>query len=153
MLQGWTRSSSRQPSSALSDDVYSGGIPAARKGSQASGIERAASQSPNSATPVVLNGVLSLANAGTWLQMLRSKLSNNPDRRTSDFDDGPGRDGTVSGMCFSPQQLEEDAFDYPLPIRRSRSDALHDRHFQSLSGRRGSELTRASSVGESKKDL
>lgn len=125
--------------------MFGGVIPAGRK---ASAMERAASHSPGSTTPLVLNGVLSLANAGTWLQMLRSKLSNSPDRRRSDFADGPdpARDGTVSEMCVSPQQLEEDAY-YPLPIRRSRSEALHDRQLSSVHCRRGAELTRASSAG------
>lgn len=115
-------------------------------------MERAASNSHSlgSTTPLVLNGVLSLANAGTWLQMLRSKLSSSPDRRRSDFADGPdpARDGTVSEMCMSPQQLEEDAY-YPLPIRRSRSEALHDRQLSTVHCRRGAELTRASSAGVS----
>ena len=150
-LQGLTRSNSRQHSSALSDDVFGGSIPAGRKASQASGAERAASYSPESNTPLVLNGVLSLANAGTWLQMLRSKLSSSPDRRRSDFAEGPDpgmgmRDGTVSETCTSIQQPEED---HPLPIRRSRSDGLHDRQLTSAICRRGTELTRASSLGVS----
>ena len=149
-MQGLTRSNSRQHSSALSDDVFGGSIPAGRKASQASDMERAASHSPGSNTPLVLNGVLSLANAGTWLQMLRSKLSNSPDRRRSDFADGPDlgmgtRGGTVSEITL-PQQQEEDA-GYLLPIRRSRSDALHDRQLTSFVCRRGTELTRASSTG------
>ena len=150
-MQGLTRSNSRQHSSALSDDVFGGSIPAGRKASQASGMGRAASHSTGSNTPLVLNGVLSLATAGTWLQMLRSKLSNSQDRRRSDFADGPDsglstRDSTVSPTCMLPQQQEEDAY-YPLPIRRSRSDALHDRQLTSVICRRGAELTRASSAG------
>lgn len=145
-LQGLT--SSRQHSNAMSDDVLSGSIPAGRLASQASGMGRAASPSPGSTTtPVVLTGVLSLASAGSWLRMLRSKVSNNPDRRWSDFADV--RDGTVLENCVSPLQQEEHNFDYPLPIRRSRSDALHDRQLTSHGCRRGSELTRAPSTGES----
>ena len=149
-MQGLTRSNSRQHSSALSDDVFGGSIPAGRKASQASDMERAASHSSSSNTPLVLNGVLSLANAGTWLQMLRSKLSNSPSRRRSDFADGPDpgmgtRDGTVSDIMLTQQQ-EEDAY---YPIRRSRSDALHDRQPTSVICRRGTELTRASSAGVS----
>ena len=150
-MQGLTRSNSRQHSSALSDDVFDGSIPAGRKATQASDIERAASHLPGSNTPLVLNGVLSLANAGTWLQMLRSKLSNSSERRRSDFADAPDlgmgtRDGTVSEMCMFPQPQEEDAY-HPLPIRRSRSDGLHDRQLTSVICRRGTELTRAFSAG------
>ncbi|KAL3146117.1 hypothetical protein ABBQ38_015465 [Trebouxia sp. C0009 RCD-2024] len=141
-LQGLT--SSRQHSNTLSDGVLGGSIPAGRKASQLSSMDRAASHSPSSTAPVVLTGVLSLANAGSWLHLLRSKLSSNTDRRWSDYADG--RDGTASETYVSPQQQEDQTFDYPLPIRRSRSDALHDRHLTAPVCRRGSEMGRATSA-------
>ena len=146
-LQGLAKPSSRQHSGGVADDMLNGSIPAGRNASSGSvTMERAASQGSNA--PLVLNGVLSLANAGTWLQMLRSKLaSNSPDWRRSDFADAPDtRDGTVSEIGL-PAQQEEEEFGYAAPMRRSRSDALHDRNFSSIACRRGSELARASSAG------
>lgn len=98
-------------------------------------------------SPFVLNGVLSLANAGTWLQMLRSKLvAASPERRRSDFADVPDtRDGTASeGTC---EQEEPEGFLYTEPIRRSQSDRLFDRNFSTSICRRGGEMTRPSRAG------
>ncbi len=105
--------------------------------------------SPNHNSPLVLNGVLSLANAGTWLQMLRSKLSPQVShmRRTQTADVQDTRDGAAS-ECMAFGQDEPEEFTYSAPIRRSRSDALYDRQLKSTVSRRGAELPRTSSVGK-----
>ena len=110
-------------------------------------MDRPNSPRPNS--PLVLNGVLSLAHAGTWLQMLRSKLSPGAsDRRRSDFADMPDNmDGTASESSDFPAEGEPDSFSYPLPLRRSRSEGACDRLRRSTMYRRGSELSRTSSAG------
>lgn len=105
--------------------------------------------SPNHNSPLILNGVLSLANAGTWLQMLRSKLSPQTShrRRTQTADVQDIKDGAASD-CMAFDQDEAEDFTYSLPIRRSRSDALYDRQINSTVSRRGAELPRTSSVGK-----
>ena len=105
--------------------------------------------SPNHNSPFVLNGVLSLANAGTWLQMLRSKLSPQVShrRRTQTAAVPDTRDDAASDcMAFCQDEAEE--FTYSVPMRRSRSDALYDRQLNSTVCRRGADLPRTSSVGK-----
>ena len=149
-MQGLAKPSSRQHSNALSDDMLDGSIPAGRKTSNGSGtFDRVPSASPGSGSPLVLNGVLSLANAGTWLQMLRAKLApNSPDRRRSDFADVPElRSSTLLQPGLPSQPEADETFAYPEPIRRSRSDALHDRQPSTVHSRRGADLARCSSAG------
>ena len=104
---------------------------------------------PNHNSPFVLNGVLSLAHAGTWLQMLRSKLSPQVShaRRTQTADVQDTRDGAASD-CMGFGQDEPEEFTYSVSMRRSRSDALYDRQLKSGVSRRGGELPRTSSVGK-----
>ncbi len=105
--------------------------------------------SPSHNSPFVLNGVLSLANAGTWLQMLRSKLSPqlSHTRRTQTADVQDTRDGAASD-CIAFGQDEPEEFTYSVPMRRSRSDAMYDRQLNSTVCRRGADLPRTSSVGK-----
>ncbi len=105
--------------------------------------------SPSHNSPLVLNGVLSLANAGTWLQMLRSKLSPQVShtRRTQTADVQDTRDGAASD-CVAFGQDEPEELTYSVPMRRSRSDALYDRQLNSTVCRRGADLPRTSSVGK-----
>lgn len=105
--------------------------------------------SPKLNSPVVLNGVLSLANAGTWLQMLRSKLSLQVSqaRRPQTAGVQDTRDGAASD-CMAFGQDEPEEFTYSVPMRRSRSDALYDRQLNSTVFRRAAELPRTSSVGK-----
>ena len=103
-------------------------------------------------SPLVLNGVLSLAHAGTWLQMLRSKLSPGASgRRRSDFADVPDHmEGAALESSDSqafPAKGEPNSFAYPLPLRHSRSEGSCDRLRRSIVYRRGGELSRTSSAG------
>lgn len=102
--------------------------------------------SPNHNSPFVLNGVLSLANAGTWLQMLRSKLTPQVShrRRTQTADVPDTRDGAASDTG----QDDPEEFTHYVPMRRSRSDALYDRQLNSAGARRGADLPRTNSVGK-----
>lgn len=148
-LQTLSNPTSRQNSNRLEAGELPGSIPAGPVGSawSASDMERLPS-SPNHNSPLILNGVLSLANAGTWLQMLRSKLSPQTShrRRTQTADVQDIKDGAASD-CMAFDQDEAEDFTYSLPIRRSRSDALYDRQINSTVSRRGAELPRTSSVG------
>ncbi len=103
--------------------------------------------SPNHNSPFVLNGVLSLANAGTWLQMLRSKLSPPVSHRRQTADVPDTRDGAASD-CMAFGQDDPEEFTHYVPMRRSRSDALYDRQLNSAIARRGADLPRTSSVGK-----
>ncbi|DBB03371.1 TPA: hypothetical protein ACH3X3_010743 [Trebouxia sp. C0006] len=148
-LQALSNPSSRQNSNRLGSGELPDSIPAGPVGSarSASDMDRLPS-SPNHNSPFVLNGVLSLANAGTWLQMLRSKLSPQVShrRRTQTAAVPDTRDDAASDcMAFGQDEAEE--FTYSVPMRRSRSDALYDRQLNSTVCRRGADLPRTSSVG------
>ncbi|KAA6417017.1 MAG: hypothetical protein FRX49_13018 [Trebouxia sp. A1-2] len=150
-LQALSNPTSRQNSNRLGSGELPGSIPAGPMGSawSASDMDRLPS-SPKLNSPVVLNGVLSLANAGTWLQMLRSKLSLQVSqaRRPQTAGVQDTRDGAASD-CMAFGQDEPEEFTYSVPMRRSRSDALYDRQLNSTVFRRAAELPRTSSVGQS----
>ena len=135
----------RQNSNGLNlSDLQEGSIPAGPPMSSmsSSALERVPSHSSSPTSPFVLNGVLSLANAGTWLQMLRQKLINaNAERGRPDLVDPDATDETAS-ECAAVVACDD--FPMPAPMRRSRSDGLFDRQ---SSCRRGSEMLRPSRAG------
>ena len=93
---------------------------------------------------VTFDGVRSLANAGSWLQLLRAKLAGSGSgSRSPDQTYYAATDETAS---LPGTQIIQDVDVYQEPMRRSRSDLLHDREC-SRSARRGGELVRPSTAG------
>ena len=135
----------RQNSNGLGlSDLPDGSIPAGPPMSSmsSSALERVPSHTSSPTSPFVLNGVLSLANAGTWLQMLRQKLINaNAERGRPDLVDPDATDETASERAAV---VTDDDFPVPAPMRRSRSDGFFDRQ---SSCRRGAEMLRPSRAG------
>lgn len=144
-LQALSAPTTRQNSNGLSlSDLQDGSIPAGPPMSSmsSSALEQVPSHSSSPTSPFVLNGVLSLANAGTWLQMLRQKLINaNAERGRPDLVDPDATDETASERAAV---VTCDDFPVPAPMRRSRSDGLFDRQ---SSCRRGAEMLRPSRAG------
>lgn len=147
LLQG-LRASSDPESGFVTGRVSSAGsIPAGQHTSASRTTSQDLTSGDVTKSALTFDAVKSLASAGSWLQVLRAKLaggggSEGRDQLYSSVDET----ASLPGM---PALQEEHT--YQEPIRRSRSDTLHDRGEFVANLRRGGDLgTRPSTAGASR---